>query len=152
MVLKYIKRELKTIITFKYEYNLQYHMTTLIATLGSGKGSWLNLFRLINAVDWERIILIANPFFSKSFLDKQTVSKIDKIKVITLDYENKSYEEAISELSKEIDKEVLGVEVALNLISGMGKEHMITLAAVLKAGFGIRLVDLENNEMKELSF
>lgn len=127
-------------------------MTTLIATLGSGKGSWLNLFKLIDAVDWERIILIANPFFSKSFLDKQTVSKMDKIRVITLDYENKSYEETISKLSKEINEEVLGVEVALNLISGTGKEHMITLAAVLKAGFGIRLVDLENNEMRELSF
>ncbi len=125
-------------------------MTTLIASLGSGKGTWANLFKLMKAVEWEKIILVGSPFFTKSFNDKNPSN--EKVLVLTVDPDKEDYDEIINKLSGVLSKEVEGVEVALNLLSGTGKEHMILIASVLKAGFGIRLVDFENGKMKELSF
>ncbi len=125
-------------------------MTTLIASLGSGKGTWANLFKLMKAVEWEKVILVGSPFFTKSFNDKN--SHDEKVLVLTVDPDNEDYDTIINKLSGVLSKEVEGVEVALNLLSGSGKEHMILLASVLKAGFGIRLVDFENGKIKELSF
>ena len=125
-------------------------MTTLIASLGSGKGTWANLFKLMKAAEWEKIILIGSPFFTKSFNDKNPHN--EKVLVLTVDPDKEDYAAIINKLSGVLSKEVEGVEVALNLLSGTGKEHMILIASVLKAGFGIRLVDFENEKMKELSF
>ena len=130
-------------------------MTTLVAPLGYGKGTWVKLFKLIDSADWETIILVAAPFFAKRFAERGYTGdeeKNKKIILITIDSENMGYTEAIGKLSKELSNKVLGVEVALNLLSGTGKEHMIILSSLLKLGFGIRLVDIENNEMKDLSF
>jgi hypothetical protein len=45
---------------------------------------------------------------------------------------------------------IKGTEVALNLVSGTGKEHMAILAALLKLGVGIRLVALTKEGFKEI--
>ena len=129
-------------------------MTTLVASLGSGKGTWISLLKLIESTDWERIILIANPFFANKFLEKNYLNpdKKDKTTVIILDSEKMNYNAAINKLAKDLSDKIVGVEVALNLLSGTGKEHMIILASLLKLGFGIRLVDFEDNKMKELAF
>jgi hypothetical protein len=45
---------------------------------------------------------------------------------------------------------VQDMEVALNMSSGSGKEHMALLSCLLKLGLGIRLVSIENDKLKEL--
>ena len=44
---------------------------------------------------------------------------------------------------------IIDTEVALNLSSGSGKEHMALLSAILKSGLGIRLITYET-ELTEL--
>ncbi len=134
---------------FKSALTLKF-MTTLIASLGSGKGTWANLFKLMKVVEWEKIILVGSPFFTKSFNDKNPRDK--NVLVLTVNPDKDDYDTIINKLSGVLSKEVEGVEVALNMLSGTGKEHMILLASVLKAGFGIRLVDFEDGRLKELSF
>ena len=41
-------------------------------------------------------------------------------------------------------------EVAVNLISGTGTEHMAIISAVLKLGVGMRIVTTEENKIKEV--
>ncbi len=48
------------------------------------------------------------------------------------------------------EKEIDDFEIALNIVSGSGKEHMAILAAVLKLGLAIRFITFENNKVIEL--
>jgi hypothetical protein len=127
-------------------------MTNLVISLGSGKGTWNNIINLINAEEWENIILIGNSFFIEKFdRFKTRISK--KIKTIKIDYENKRYNELVKQLISEFSKLPefsLGTEVALNITSGTGKEHAVIISSILKSGLGIRLVDFEDNQTKEI--
>ncbi|HLC66335.1 MAG TPA: hypothetical protein VJK52_01715, partial [Candidatus Nanoarchaeia archaeon] len=57
-------------------------------------------------------------------------------------------------LSEDIRVQLAGkiqdLEVAVNFISGTGKEHMALLSALLKLGLGIRLVVLTKDGVAEL--
>ncbi|MGB9748653.1 MAG: hypothetical protein ACP5OZ_04115 [Candidatus Woesearchaeota archaeon] len=127
-------------------------MTNLVISLGSGKGTWNNIINLINAEDWESIILVGNSFFVEKFERFKTrINK--KIRTIRLDYENKRYYELVKQLMSEFSKMPefsLGTEVALNITSGTGKEHAAIISSLLKSGLGIRLVDFEDNQTKEI--
>ena len=124
----------------------------MVISLGSGKGTWNNIINLINAEEWENIILIGNSFFIEKFdRFKTRISK--KIKTIKIDYENKRYNELVKQLISEFSKLPefsLGTEVALNITSGTGKEHAVIISSILKSGLGIRLVDFEDNQTKEI--
>ena len=41
-------------------------------------------------------------------------------------------------------------EVAVNVISGTGKEHMAIISAILKMGLGIRLIALTKDGVEEI--
>ena len=118
-------------------------MSTLIACLSTGKGTWGHVSRLIKENSWDTVLLITNEFGKENF------TKDDKTDLILI---NQS--QGIQELSKEIyeklkDK-IKDPEIALNIISGTGKEHMALLSAVLKLGIGIRFVALTQEGMKEV--
>ncbi|MDD5331283.1 MAG: hypothetical protein PHE43_00460 [Candidatus Nanoarchaeia archaeon] len=117
-------------------------MTTLIACLSTGKGTWGHVSRLIQDQEWENIILITNDFGKENF------TKEKNTEFLVID-PNKSVLEIIDDLIKELKGKVEG-DVALNLVSGTGKEHMALLAALLKLGVGIRLVALTKDGIKEL--
>lgn len=118
-------------------------MTELVACLSTGKGTWGHVSRLIQDGQWEKIFLITNEYGKENF------QKDDKTEFIVI-----NMAQGIKELSEEIQallKEKLkGPEIALNIISGTGKEHLALLAAVLKLGLGIRLVALTKNGVEEL--
>jgi hypothetical protein len=63
---------------------------------------------------------------------------------------NESIELLIDKIQEALKEKITGTEVALNLISGSGKEHMAVLSALLKLGLGIRLVTYTVNGIKEL--
>ncbi|MBU4241712.1 MAG: hypothetical protein KKF52_00625, partial [Nanoarchaeota archaeon] len=47
-------------------------------------------------------------------------------------------------------KDKLKLDVALNMHSGSGKEHLALISALLKTGVGIRFVAMKNKEMIEV--
>lgn len=116
-------------------------MTDLIACLSTGKGSWNEVNSLIKSENWERIILITNSFGKENYKGEATLVVVNPD--VSLDALTKEIKSALGELK-------LRHEVALNFISGSGKEHMALLSALLQLGVGIRLVYAENNTMKSL--
>lgn len=120
-----------------------YSMTELIAMLSTGKGSWAQLFKIIRAENWEKIYLITNSF------GKEKYTPDEKTELIAFDF-NKEPHVLRDEILSALKERVKGLEVALNMCSGTGKEHMALLSAVLKLGTGIRMVDLCDGRLDEL--
>ncbi|MFH0752901.1 MAG: DUF5906 domain-containing protein [archaeon] len=116
-------------------------MTDLIAVLGTGKGTWAHVSALIRAENWENIHIITNDFGKDKFNNEKNA------KLIILD-ENLSVEEMKEKIAGEL-KDKLKLDVAINLISGSGKEHMALLSALMSLGVGMRFV-IEKDGMKEL--
>ena len=48
--------------------------------------------------------------------------------------------ELINDISKQLKNKIKDMEIALNLVSGSGKEHMAVLSAIMKLGLGFRLI------------
>ena len=118
-------------------------MTILIACISTGKGTWAHVNKVIQDQDWSKIILIVNEF-AKDF---NPTKKVEKILVNT----NKTTTELADELKNQLQNKLKGeFEVALNMISGDGKEHMALLSALIKLGIGIRLIVLTKEGIKEI--
>jgi len=117
-------------------------MTELVTVLSTGKGTWADVIKLMNNETWDKIMIVTNEFGSQHFQKKENMDLI----VINA---NESIELIIDRLVKEF-KNLTGPEVALNLISGSGKEHMAVLSALLKSGLGIRQVISTVNGIKEI--
>ena len=118
-------------------------MPTLIACLSTGKGTWGHVSRLIKENQWNKVILITNEFGKENF------TKSDNTELILIDAE-KGIEELSKEIKEKLKDKIKESEVALNIISGSGKEHSALLSALLKLGIGIRLVALTKEGMKEV--
>ncbi len=110
-------------------------MTTLICLLSTGKGTWAETIKLMNCHDWEKIYIVTNEF------GRTTFQKKDNMELIVID-NSRPVEELIAKIKDSVN--VADTEIALNMSSGTGKEHMAVLSAVLKSGLGIRLVTFEN--------
>lgn len=108
-------------------------MTELIACLTSGKGTWSDVFRLIDHEAWERVFIITNSFGRERFRPRE------RTELIVID-PRKPAVELSDDIKQSLEGKIKGLEVALNLTSGSGKEHMAILSALLKLGLGIRFV------------
>lgn len=118
-------------------------MTDLIVCLSSGENSWAHVGRLIKEQDWDKIFVITNDFGRNNF-------KVDKdIEFISVDFQKPVFE-LIEDIKKRLLGKVADFEIALNLVSGGGKEHMAILSALLKLGIGIRLMAVTKDGVKEL--
>jgi len=58
--------------------------------------------------------------------------------------------ELVEDIKKQLKDKISGTEVALNLVSGTGKEHMAILSAILKLGLGLRFIALTKDGVKEV--
>ena len=118
-------------------------MADLVACVSSGEKSWAHVARLIKDEDWNRVIIITNDFGKKNF-------KADKeIEFVIVDF-GKQVFELIEDIRKGLKGKITDLEVALNIVSGNGKEHMAILSALLKLGVGVRLVAVTKEGVKEL--
>ncbi len=117
-------------------------MVSLIAVLSSGKGTWAQVNSLIACAKWDKIYLICNDFAYEKF-------EINPSKVLKLKIDETHPEKSFPKLAAFFKKEIKDFEVALNLVSGSGMEHMVLLSAILKAGLGVRYVYSVGNELKE---
>ncbi len=118
-------------------------MTELIACLSSGGKSWAHVQRLINEEDWSKVFLITNDFGKNNFKCEK------KIEFVTVDFQKPAFE-LIGDIKKHLAGRITDLEVALNLVSGNGKEHMAILSALLKLGVGVRLMAVTKEGVREL--
>ncbi len=118
-------------------------MTTLVACLSSGKGTWGHVGRLITDGDWKKIILITNDFGKENF----TPEKPSEFIVVD---SRQGLRELRNAMGEELRAKISDTEVAVNLVSGTGKEHMAIISALLKLGLGIRLLALTKDGIEEI--
>ena len=119
-------------------------MPTLIACLSTGKGTWGHVSRLIAESSWDKVFLITNDFGRENFT---TAGKNTELIIIN---QKQGIKELAAEIESKLKNKIKDPEVALNLVSGTGKEHTAILSAVLKLGLGIRLVALTHQGMEEI--
>jgi fructose-1,6-bisphosphatase/sedoheptulose 1,7-bisphosphatase-like protein len=119
-------------------------MTCLVALISSGKGTWGQVLSTINAAEWDKVFLVCNEFTYDKF-------NIEPNKAIKLKIDTKNIEDSYKKLSDFLKKEIKDLEIAVNLSSGDGIEHMAVISAVLRAGLALRLVyaDPQLKEIKE---
>ncbi len=118
-------------------------MTDLIASLSTGKGTWKEVQKIINSEEWENIFLITNEFGVKNFKSEK---KVDFVLI----NDSKPSNAIVEDITKQLKGKISGIEVGLNLNSGSGNEHMAIIAAVLKLGLALRIVTVENEQLKLL--
>ena len=87
---------------------------------------------------------------SKDEQEKKMVnSQIEKLKSLLINA-NDELPVLIEKIRKGMSGKISGTDVAFNMVSGSGKEHMAVLSALLKLGVGIRLVSYVNDSLKEI--
>ena len=111
-------------------------MTDLIACLSVGKGTWGHVSRLMHAEKWGKIILVTNTFGQEKFTSETP------FEFLVVDPQQ-SVQEITSVIQEQLKGKFNDLEIALNFVSGSGKEHMALLGAIHKLGLGIRLVSLD---------
>ncbi len=121
-------------------------MGILVTILTTGKGTWREVSNLINLEDWNKIYIITNEFGEQNF---KCEKEINIIKINTREPIKIIRDKIINEL-KDLSKEIGFNDVAINLTSGTGKEHMALMSAMMKLGTGIRVITTENDEIKNL--
>jgi hypothetical protein len=107
----------------------------LVALLSTGKGTWGQVSGLIQKGEWEKVIVLG-PSFAKEF----TVPG-EAFDFIEFD-PNKSLIQLKKELSVKLKGKFDGLEVALSIASGNGKEHMALQSTLLSIPVGIRFTAL----------
>ncbi len=115
----------------------------LVACLSTGKGTWGHVNRLSEDERWSKIILITNEYGKENF----TANKKTELIPLNLNQGLKELRDSIKEALKD---KITGTEVAINLISGTGREHMALISALLKLGKGIRLFALTKEGIEEI--
>ena len=118
-------------------------MATLIACLSTGKGTWGHVSKLIAQEEWEQIFLITNEF------GREKYSNDKEFEPVVIE-NNKTAPELTKDIKAALDGKINDTEVALNMISGAGNEHMALLSAILQLGLGIRMVVAGDEKMEEL--
>ncbi len=117
-------------------------MTELVAFLTTGKGTWGHVNRLlagINDEKWEKVLLLTNEFGAQNFKPQEGQENVELIQINS----RQRIEELNEEIASKLKEKVKGSEIAVNFVSGDGKEHMALMSAIMKLGVGFRLVALD---------
>jgi hypothetical protein len=105
----------------------------LVALLGNGEGTWGQITGVINHGDWDNIILLGDSS-AKQFTNKKDFEFIEIKDGSIIDLKD--------EISKKIKSKIKGIEVALSIASGNGKQHMALISALLSLPVGIKFAVL----------
>ncbi len=114
-------------------------MTTLLAFVGDL--GIAHVQKLIDTEQWEKVILVSNE------KNQNLITCTKPLKYIVIN-EHEPVHSIINTLTKGLQNE--WGEVALNFVSGSGKEHMALLAAVMHAGLAFRLIAVTKDGITEL--
>jgi len=114
----------------------------LVALLSSGKGSWAQVSGLMKQGTWDKIILIGDEF-AKQFTHEKP------FEFIQIDL-NKRIKDLRDEFKEKLQGKFEGMEVAVSLASGEGKEHMALVSALINLPMGVRFVALTKEGILDL--
>ncbi|MDH3353024.1 MAG: hypothetical protein OEL87_01105 [Nanoarchaeota archaeon] len=107
----------------------------LVALLSTGKGTWGQVSGLMQKGEWEKIIVVG-PSFANEF-------QVHGVPFDFIEFDsNKNLIQLKKELAKKLTGKFDGLEVALSIASGNGKEHMALQSALLSLPVGIRFTAL----------
>jgi len=106
----------------------------LIALLSTGQGTWAQVAGLIKQGQWDRIILVGDNYAKEFAVGKE-------VEFITVDI-GASLKELKEEFSERLKPKISGLEVALSIASGTGKEHMALISALIDMPVGIKFTAL----------
>ena len=121
-------------------------MTSLIACLGVGKGTWNEVASLVAAESWSSIFLITNEFGREKFAEKFPTVKAEFVLINDFDQPQQLAER----IKKALDGKISDIEVAVNIASGSGNVHMALITALQHLGLGMRFVMPSESGAKEL--
>ena len=119
-------------------------MTDLVACLSSGKGTWGHVAKLIEDAAFENVYIVTDSFGKENFKPAKNNTHL-----IVID-PNKTISEMAEDVTNNLKGKLKGLDVAINIVSGSGKEHMAVISAVLKLGFGIRFIAFTPEGIKEI--
>ncbi len=105
----------------------------LVALLSDGKETWSQVSGLIQKGEWDSIILVGDVS-ARDF----TCSKKHEF----VEFRKDNVVGMKKELLEKLKPVIKGVEVALSIASGSGKEHMALISALLSVPVGIRFTAL----------
>ncbi len=114
----------------------------LICLLSSGQGSWAQVSGLMKYGDWEKVILIGDDF-AKQFSHEKDFEFI-KVNL------NQKIKDLRDDLAKKLQGKIQGMEVALSIASGNGKEHMALVSALINLPVGVRFAALTKEGVVDL--
>ena len=114
----------------------------LVALLSSGKGSWAQVSGLMKQGTWDKIILIGDDF-AKQFSHEKPFEFIQ----VNLTQRIKDLRDNFKE---KLQGKFEGMEVAVSLASGEGKEHMALVSALINLPMGVRFVALTKEGILDL--
>ena len=118
-------------------------MPTLIACLSTGKGTWTEVNKIIQSREWNKVFLITNQFGKENYLPGKNTELI-----IIENFPETPAMDLAEQIKKQLKDKISDFEVALNMASGSGKEHMAVLEAVMQLGLNFRLVALNKNNVE----
>ena len=117
-------------------------MTELFICAGTSQGTWMYLNDLIASEPWEKIFVVTTSFGTEHFKPAK------QVEFVVID-EGMLLPEIVASIKRQLDRK-LGIDAAVNLISGSGKMHMAVLSALMQLGISIRLVALTPEGVKEI--
>lgn len=120
-------------------------MPTLIACLSTGKGTWAEVTKIAQSQEWNKVFLITNQFGKENY----TPGKNTEL-VLVDSFPDTPTTIITDQIKKQLKDKIADFEVALNLTSGSGKEHMAVLEAVLQLGLNFRLITVNRNNVEVL--
>ena len=120
-------------------------MPTLIACLSTGKGTWAEVSKIVQSRDWNKVFLITNQFGKENYTPGKNTELI-----LVDSFPDTPTTVITDQIKKQLKDKISDFEVALNLASGSGKEHMAVLEAVLQLGLNFRLIAVNRNNVEVL--
>lgn len=118
-------------------------MPTLITCLSTGKGTWTEVSRLLQMQKWNKVFIVSNSFGQENF-------QAPGAEFVLVDAMKNTTSQLVSAIKKQLKDKISDFEVAVNISSGSGKEHIAIIEAVLELGLNFRLVTVENNNFVSL--
>ena len=115
----------------------------LVALVSKGEGSWAQVSGLIKYSNWDKVFVIGDDFAKANF---KAGKDAEFIKVDL----NQKIKDLRNDLSKKLKGKFDGLEVAVTIASGEGKEHMALLSALINLPVGVRFAALTKEGIIDL--
>ena len=113
-----------------------------LGLLSTGKGTWGQIAGLIERGEWDKIVLVG-PSYAEKF------SSSKKIEFVKINFDQ-PLKELVEEFREKLKGRFEGMEIALSLASGSGREHMAIISALIQIPVGIKFVALTKDGIIEL--